>query len=218
MNRPGVAFFARQDSQAGLQELATQTGGIALLNTNALSTGLQRVYQEASTYYSVGVNLSNVPGNGARKVAVTVSRSGLTVRARKTYAPRTPADRAGDVAVAALRSNVRYEGIDGVSLQTSPPSKQKKYWQMPVVVSVPATALTFLPEGQNLKATADVFFAVMDDSGNMSDISRAEAAFTLPPDAPRNAKVQYTANLQIRKGNARIVAKMGTARADVHVE
>jgi hypothetical protein len=129
------------------------------------------------------------------------------------------------VAVAALRSNVQYQGIP-VTLSTSPASKQKKYWAMPVVLTVPASGLTFLPEGQNLKANADVYFAVMDDSGNMSDLTREEAAFTLPPEAPKDAVVRYTANLQIRKGNARIVAnvrdretgKMGTARADVHVE
>jgi VWFA-related protein len=225
LNRPGVSFFARQDSQAGLQELATQTGGIALLNTNALSNGLQRVYQDVSTYYSVGVTLTKLPGEGVRKVAVTVTRPGTTVRARRTYSPRTPVERAGDVAVAALRSNIQYQGIQ-VSLATSAPSKQKKYWAMPVVVTVPASGLTFLPDGQNLKATADLYFAVMDDSGNMSDLSREEAAFTLPQDAPKNAQVRYTANLQMRKGNARIVAnvrdretgKMGTARADVHVE
>jgi len=225
LNRPGVSFFARQDSQAGLQELATQTGGIALLNTNALSNGLQRVYQDVSTYYSVGVTLTKLPGEGVRKVAVTVTRPGTTVRARRTYSPRTPVERAGDVAVAALRSNIQYQGI-AVSLATSPPSKQKKYWAMPVVVTVPASGLTFLPDGQNLKATADLYFAVMDDAGNMSDLSREEAAFTLPQDAPKNAQVRYTANLQMRKGNARIVAnvrdretgKMGTARADVHVE
>lgn len=223
--RPGVAFFARQDSQAGLQELALQTGGIALLNTNALQPGLSRVYQDVSTYYSVGVTLAKVPGEGVRKVAVTVSRPGTTVRSRRTYAPRSPAERAGDVAVAALRSNIQYRGIP-VSLATSPATKQKKYWAMPVVLTVPASGLTFLPDGQNLKANADVFIAVMDDAGNMSDITREEAGFTLPPDAPKEAMVRYTASLQIRKGNARIVAnvrdretgKMGTARADVHVE
>jgi VWFA-related protein len=225
MSRPGVSFFARQDSQAGYVELANQTGGIALLNSNALAPGLSRVYQDVSTYYSVGVTLSKLPGEGQRKVAVTVTRAGTTVRARRTYSPRSPAERAGDVAVAALRSNVQYQGIP-VTLSTSPASKQKKYWAMPVVLTVPASGLTFLPEGQNLKANADVYFAVMDDSGNMSDLTREEAAFTLPPEAPKDAVVRYTANLQIRKGNARIVAnvrdretgKMGTARADVHVE
>ncbi|MEP6769525.1 MAG: VWA domain-containing protein [Acidobacteriota bacterium] len=225
LNRPGVAFFARQDSQAGLQSLATETGGIALLNTNALTSGLQRVYQDASTYYSVGVNLSNLPGNGFRDVRVTVTRPGVNVRSRRSFALRSPVERGGDVAQAALRSNIQYRGIP-VQLSTAPATKDKKYYTMPVVVSLPASALTFLPEGTSRKASADVYIGVMDDSGRMSEISREEASFTLPPDAPANAPVRYTAKLQLRKGNARLVVnvrdketgKMGTARADVHVE
>ena len=225
LNRPGVSFFARQDSQAGLQALATETGGIALLNTNGLTRGLERVYEDASTYYSVGVNLSNLPGNGLRNVRVTVTRPGLNVRSRRTFSPRSPVERGGDVAQAALRSNIQYRGIP-VSLSTAPATKDKKYYTMPVVVSVPASALTFLPEGSSRKATADIYVAVMDDSGRMSEIGRQEASFTLPADAPANAPVRYTAQLQLRKGNARLVVnvrdketgRMGTARADVHVE
>lgn len=226
LSRSSVSFFARTDSQSGLQALATETGGLALLNTNALSTGLSRVYQDVSTYYSVGVNLSTLPGTGTRKVAVTVSRPGVTVRARRSYSPRTPFDRGGDVAQAALRSSIQYRGIP-ITLTTAPATKAKKYYAMPIEVLMPASSLTFLPDGKNgLRASADVYFGVMDDSGNMSDISREEATFTLPPDAPKDSVVKYAANLQLRKGNARVVAnvrdretgKMGTARAEVHVE
>ncbi|MEP6800297.1 MAG: VWA domain-containing protein [Acidobacteriota bacterium] len=225
LNRPGVSFFARQDSQAGMQALATETGGIALLNTNGLTRGLERVYEDASTYYSVGVNLSSLPGSGLRNVRVTVTRPGLNVRSRRTFSPRSPVERGGDVAQAALRSNIQYRGIP-VQLSTAPATKDKKYYTMPVVVSVPASALTFLPEGSSRKATADIYVGVMDDSGRMSEIGRQEASFTLPPDAPANAPVRYTAQLQLRKGNARLVVnvrdketgRMGTARADVHVE
>jgi VWFA-related protein len=225
LNRPGVSFFARQDSQAGLQELATETGGLALLNTNALASGLAKVYQDASTYYSVGVNLSNLPGTGFRNVRVTVARPGMTVRARRTFAARTPAERGGDVAQAALRSNIQYRGIP-VTLSTAPPTKGKKYYALPIAVTVPASSLTFLASGDSRRAVADVYVGVMDDAGRMSDINREEMTFTLPSDAPSNAPLRYTVNLEIRKGNARVVVnvrdretgRMGTARADVHVE
>ncbi|MDQ2979427.1 MAG: VWA domain-containing protein [Acidobacteriota bacterium] len=225
LNRPGVAFFARTDSQAGLQDLATETGGLALLNSNALVRGLEKVYQDASTYYSVGVNLSNLPGAGFRNVRVTVARPGVTVRARRSFAARTPAERGGDVAQAALRSNIQYRGIP-VTLSTAPPTKGKKYYALPIAVTVPASSLTFVANGDSRRAVADVYVGVMDDAGRMSDINREETSFTLPSDAPLNAPLRYTVNLEIRKGNARVVVnvrdretgRMGTARADVHIE
>ena len=225
VSRPGVSFTARQESQAALLSLAGETGGLALLNTNGLSRGLERVYQDTSTYYSVGVTLANLPPSGTRKVSVSVTRPGLTVRSRRSYSVKSPGDRAGDVTVAALRSNVRYQGIP-VTLATAAPTKAKKYYTVPVVVSVPARSLTFLPSGKDMKAATDLYFAVMDDSGNMSNINREEASFSLPADAPADAPVKYTATLSVRKGNARIVVnvrdretgKMGTAKADLHVE
>ena len=60
-SRPGIGFQARQDRQNGLQELAYDTGGRALLNTNDFERGLGKVYEAVSTYYTVGVNLSNLP-------------------------------------------------------------------------------------------------------------------------------------------------------------
>ena len=80
--RPGVAFIARQDSQAGLLDLAHQTGGLAFTDTNSLKNGIGQVYEDASTYYSLGVNLSKLPGTGYRKVDVSVTRPGVTVRSR----------------------------------------------------------------------------------------------------------------------------------------
>jgi hypothetical protein len=225
VSRPGVSFTARTESQAALLSLATETGGLALLNTNGLTRGLERVYQDTSTYYSVGVTLANLPPSGTRKVSVSVTRPGLTVRSRRTYSVKSPGERAGDVTVAALRSNVRYQGIP-VTLATAAPTKAKKFYEVPVVISVPAKSLTFLPAGKDMKASTDVYFAVMDDSGNMSAINREEASFSLPADAPADAPVKYTATLSVRKGNARIVVnvrdretgRMGTAKADLHVE
>ncbi|HEY6146254.1 MAG TPA: VWA domain-containing protein, partial [Thermoanaerobaculia bacterium] len=225
VSRPGVSFTARQESQAALLSLAGETGGLALLNTNGLNRGLERVYQDTSTYYSVGVTLANLPPSGTRKVSVNVTRPGLTVRSRRSYSVKSAGDRAGDVTVAALRSNVRYQGIP-VTLATAAPTRAKKYYTVPVVITVPARSLTFLPAGKDMKAATDLYFAVMDDSGNMSNINREEASFSLPADAPADAPVKYTATLSVRKGNARIVVnvrdretgKMGTAKADLHVE
>ena len=44
-SRPGVGFQARQDRQNGLQQLAYETGGRALLNSNDFQKGLGTVYE-----------------------------------------------------------------------------------------------------------------------------------------------------------------------------
>ncbi len=223
--RPGVAFFARQESQAGLVELARQTGGIALLNSNDVTRGMSQVYEDTSTYYSIGVTLSKVPGAGYRGVKVDVSRPGVTVRARRGYAARSAGQVAADVAQAALRSNVEYRAIP-VTMLVAPAKKAKKYYELPIKLNLPASSLTFLQQGENARAIADVYLAVVDDNGNTSDVGHEEAIFNMPKDAPVTAQLNYTASLTMRKGNARVVVnvrdresgKMGTAKADVRIE
>jgi VWFA-related protein len=225
LSRPGVSFFARQDSQAGLVELAQQTGGLALLNANDLQRGITRVYEDSSTYYSIGVNVSQLPGSGYRNVKVEVSRPGATVRARRGFATRSPAERARDITLAVLRSNVEYKAIP-VTMFVAPATKAKKNYKLPIKLSMPASSLTFLPQGDSSRATADVYIAVIDDNGNMSDVGREEVIFTTPKGASADALVNYTVSLEMRKGNARVVvnvrdresAKMGSAKADVRVE
>ena len=206
-SRPGVAFFARTDSQAGMQLLAHETGGLALLNSNDLSGGLGRVYQDTSTYYSIGVNLSNLPSTGYKDVRVEVSRPGMTVRARRGFAGRTGQERARDVTQAALRTNVEYRGIP-VTLRLAPAKKEKKYYTLPISVTFPASSLTLIPDGDVSQASAVFYIGVIDDSGNMSDVGREEATFKLPKNAPADAPLNYIVTLQTRKGNQRIVVNV----------
>jgi hypothetical protein len=64
---------------------------------------------------------------------------------------------------------------------------------------------------------------VMDDAGRMSDVANQEATFK---SGDAKTPIVYSATLQTRKGNQRIVVsvrdrasgKMGTAKADVHIE
>ena len=224
-SRPGVAFVAREDSQAGMRTLALDTGGLALINSNDFDKALSRVYQDNSTYYSIGVNLSKIPGTGYRDVRVEVSRPGVVVRARRGFASRSGEQRARDVTMAALKTNVEYRAIP-VVLRLAPARKEKKYYVQPISVTVPAASMTLLPQGEGTQAKALIYVGVMDDSGNVSDIGREEAVYNLPKDAPSNAPLTYVVQLQTRKGNQRIVVnvqdaatgRLGTAKADVRVE
>ncbi len=222
--RPGVSFFARTEAQSGMLELATETGGLALINSNDFKGGLARIYQDSSIYYSVGVNLTNLPAGAYQKVEVAVNRPGVSVRYRRGYATKTDDERARDVARAALKTNVAYSSFP-VKLQVGPSTKAKKQYDQPITVLLPPSALTFLPEGDGRKASAEIYVGVVDENGRTSDIGREEAVFTQPKQGSPDA-LAYPITLQMRKGNARVVVnvrdkatgKMGTAKADIRVE
>ncbi len=224
LGRPGVSFLARQDSQQGLVTLARETGGLALLNSNDFGKGLARVYQDTSVYYSIGVTLSKLPA-GYQQVRVEANRPGAIVRTRRGYAARTDVEQSRDRVQATLKTNLTYTGVP-LTLRTAPPTKKGSRYALPIQVTIPASALTFVPEGGARRAAADVSIGAIDDSGRMSDIAREETSFTLPEGSDGTAPVVYSAILQTRKGNHRIVVnirdkasgRMGTAKADIRVE
>jgi VWFA-related protein len=222
---PSVSSLARLDSQQGMVHLAHETGGLALMNMNDLRAGLTRVYEDTSVYYSIGVTLSKLPSAGYQKVRVEVNRPGVLVRTRTGYAAMTEADRVRDRVQATLKTNLRYSAI-AVTMRTGKPDRKGGRYTLPISVTIPASGLTFLPEGGSRRATAAVYIAAMDDEGRMSEIAKEEATFTLPEGKDEETPLVYSATLTIRKGNHRIVVnvrdkvtgKMGTAKADIRVE
>ncbi len=225
-SRPGIGFQARQDRQAGLQEMALETGGRALLNTNDFQRGLGRVYEAVSTYYTVGVNLSSLPVGKYEKVEVEVARPGMTVRSRRGFAARPETVLVEQRARATMETDLSYTAIPA-EIKTAPPTPDKKLYRLPITVTMPASSLTFVPNGDKATARAAFYIGSIDDKGRMSDITRQETTFELASDkTSADTPLTYAADLQTKKGNYRIVVnvrdvatgKMGTARANVRVE
>lgn len=75
---------------AGTQDLASDTGGFSVRNTNDLAPGLDRIVAESRVFYLLGIHPPpGKPPGEWRTLRVAVKRSGLTVRARRGYTVRT---------------------------------------------------------------------------------------------------------------------------------
>lgn len=81
---------ARQDA---LRELAAQTDGFAVLNTEAFEPAIARIVADTGTYYLLGYYSTNTKPDGKfRQVSVRAKRAGLEVRARPGYLAPTEAE------------------------------------------------------------------------------------------------------------------------------
>jgi VWFA-related protein len=69
-----------------LRELAENTDGTAIVNTNDIERGLRRVVADLSSYYLLGYYSSNTRLDGRfRSINVRVKRPGVQIRARRGY-------------------------------------------------------------------------------------------------------------------------------------
>ena len=78
-----ASLTARHNS---LRELADNTDGLAVVNTNAIEKAMQRIVSDLTSYYLVGYYSSNTKLDGKfREITVRVKRPGVRVRARRGY-------------------------------------------------------------------------------------------------------------------------------------
>jgi VWFA-related protein len=90
-----AAFSAARIESRGPDDaaryLAEESGGFAVVNTNNLSAGFERVARENSSYYLLGYYSTNHTADGkARRNEIKVARSGVRVVHRASYrAPST---------------------------------------------------------------------------------------------------------------------------------
>ena len=139
----------RMNPHSGLGQLADETGGFLIANTNDLRTGFDRIETDMRNYYL----LTYVPSNDAfdgrfREIGVKVRRGGVSVSSRKGY-----------FAVRETILPVRdFEAPALVKLDQMPVPNALPLWAgafrfpepnrphlMSVVVQLPTSAITFAP-------------------------------------------------------------------------
>jgi VWFA-related protein len=74
-----------------LKSLASETGGIAVVNTNDLTGGMKQIADDLQAYYVLGYYTTNTRFDG-RIRRITVKSKGQTIRARREYRAPTEAE------------------------------------------------------------------------------------------------------------------------------
>ncbi len=112
-----------------LYQLAGETGGRAIVNTNDFSVGLGRLLRETSGYYVIGYTPTRAEDDGKfHKISVKVKRPGTRVLARQGYwAPSAKEKQAAADATARAESpeNVR---LAAAAAQTDPTKRKAAVW------------------------------------------------------------------------------------------
>ena len=102
-NRPS-SFLMRQNTQAPLQMLAEQTGGLAAVNTNDWKDSLAELSKDFSNFYSIGYRTTRAAADRPHSVEVRSKRKGLRVRARKGLLEKSTETRTAEAVVEAVGS------------------------------------------------------------------------------------------------------------------
>ena len=86
LRSPAGSQSQLRDKLTRLRELAENTDGLAILDSNDLHKGMKRISDDLTSYYLIGYYSSNTKLDGGfRSVKVNVRAPGVAVRARRGY-------------------------------------------------------------------------------------------------------------------------------------
>jgi VWFA-related protein len=109
----GTGTPAERLAGPNLEELADDTGGRAIANTNDLGAGLVGVREDERQYYEiVYAPAAQENDGGFRRISVRVSRPGVTIRTRKGYFAAEDDARAPSLDEPPLRDALSAEAFD----------------------------------------------------------------------------------------------------------
>ena len=86
-----AAILAQERATDDFLTLAHETDGIAVVNTNDLTSGINRIADDLAAYYVLGYYTTNTKWDGGlRKIQVREKKTGKAIRARREYRAPTP--------------------------------------------------------------------------------------------------------------------------------
>jgi VWFA-related protein len=166
----------RLNPDSGLGQLADQTGGFLITDTNDLKGKLQKVDEDLHSYYLISYASKNQNYDGHfRRIEVKVRRQGLNVQSRKGYFAvkgefASPVLSYEAPALAALEKTPRANSFPFYAGGFSFPQTERT-GLAPVVADVPLSAFTFHVDQE--KKAYDTDFAIVtlikDQAGQVVD-------------------------------------------------
>jgi VWFA-related protein len=200
---PEMDFATTANLQDGLFNLADETGGRAVLDTNDLAPDLTRIAAELHSYYSLGYTPRH-PGDGrVHDIRVEVKRDHLRVRHRSTYREASLEDRLRGRLMAALLHGAEENPL-AVTMEVGPAEKQaKNRWLVPVRLRMPTDRLTLLPQGDVYEGQLRIVVGGRDAEGRTMPVRQVSVPLRVPGAemaATARKPFVYELKLEMRSG------------------
>jgi len=191
-----------QNLQEGLRLAADETGGEVFANTRAYEAFLDQIRSRLDNYYSIGYAVTASDKTGRRKLEVRVTNPDLEVHHLEGVVFKNNATKLTDAVIAEL---LHGEGANTLALavESDKARKNGKTRIVPIRISVPLAALTFLPEGESFAGSATVVLMTSDAPGSTSPPQRIPLSLSLTadeyPPAPER-RAEALVEIEVRPG------------------
>jgi len=210
----------RLNPESGLGQLARETGGFLIQNTNDAASAFRRMEEDMRFHYLLGYTPTNDDYDGEfRTIQVKVKRGGLHVQSREGYLAlrtieREPVRTFEAPALARLEAKKKPHDfplqVTGLSFPTS-----DRPGLAPVLVRIPATAVEYTPDkndpsGQKMqRGDLTVLVRIKDQAGAEADRLSQHYPLSVPAaslDAARQGDILFYREAELTPGTYTVEA------------
>ena len=201
---PSDSFLTPQTAANDfLHTLASNTGGLAIVNRNEFSAGVTQIFRENGSYYLIGYRSSGDPTPGRyRRIEVRVYRPGLTVRARNGYyGKRTERSDGSDVSPTLRKALASVVPARDVAMQVTAapfvvPGKRDSTMAIVLAVREPAPP----PGEKSTRTNVDVLVAAYGPDGKRFGSQRLNAAIQLRAESGATVQYEVLSEMRLKPG------------------
>jgi VWFA-related protein len=187
--------------------MADMTGGLASIQTNNFAQAFRNIERDLSTYYSLGYRASTERVDRQRQLTVRVKNKNYVARSRQTFVEKSTFAEMNDKVIANLLYKTKQNDLK-ILVRLGTPVETDELYRVPLEIQIPMDSLTLLPQGDDQYVGGfDVYVAVANKDGDMSDVSRKSHQIRVPTTdlaRSRGKYYAYSIELLMEKGLNRI--------------
>jgi len=171
-----------------MHEIASRTGGMALTHSNNFELAFNTLTQDMISYYSLGYHTEGARKDAVRDIAVKLKKKGYTVRSRSSFIERSLTSEMQDAVAANLLYPIAKNDLNVSMAAGGPAAPSTDHVVVPVVIKIPTTNLTLIPDGTDLVGQFSSYTAFMRRDGKVSTVKRTQHQLRFPADSLKRRK------------------------------
>lgn len=197
------------NTEATLRTLAETTGGTWHRGARSFDDLIASIATDVSSYYSLGYRAGGDLDTPHRVQVRVKGRPELRVRARKEVIRKSPEREMTDRVVASILAPVP-AGEMAIRVDSKTVEAGKKSKTMWFAARVPLAALTFVPDGDKLKASFSVHYAVAGERSDfVSGVHGTQVVELTPEELERRKTEQWTYVIPLMLNRERYTVAIG---------
>jgi hypothetical protein len=179
----GMVKPGSRATDEALKLMANDTGGLAILNTNDIETGLEKIENDLQFYYSLGYVSPHREDNTYHSIEVKIVgvKEEYNVRVRHGYLRISQEEKIKESVFSRLFLGRKYNPME-ITVQFMPPEKipGSQTLRLTIKLLIPIKRITLFPREEDYFGQIKVYIALMDRDGLISPCYELSQEIKIP--------------------------------------